>query len=159
MALIRINKELHELKQKNEHYIKSEGLYVIPDETNKYTCKAYIMGPKDSLYEGGVFELIIVFPSEYPFKPPNIKFYTKIYHPNINKDGDICLDTLKEKWSPALRVSKVLLSIISLLDSPNFNDPLNSEAAGEYKSDKDKYNTIVKEYVNKYALKNFPDLK
>jgi len=73
------------------------------------------MGPPDSPYEGGVFFLDINFPQDYPFKPPNVRFTTKIYHCNVNDQGGICLDILKGEWSPALTISKVLLSICSLL--------------------------------------------
>ena len=87
---------------------------------------ATIMGPDDSPYSGGVFFLNIHFPSDYPFKPPKITFTTRIYHPNINSNGSICLDILKDQWSPALTISKVLLSICSLLCDPNPDDPLVS---------------------------------
>ena len=70
--------------------------------------EAMIFGPEDSPYHGGVFHLTINFPSEYPFKPPIITFRTKIFHPNINAAGGICLDILKSQWSPALGISKVL---------------------------------------------------
>lgn len=65
------------------------------------------MGPPDSPFQGGVFFLNIHFPADYPFKPPKISFTTKIYHPNINAQGGICLDILKNAWSPALTISKV----------------------------------------------------
>ena len=61
----------------------------------------------------------IVFPPDYPFKPPKIRFLTKMYHCNVDAKGGICLDILKEHWSPALTISKVLLSICSLLTDPN----------------------------------------
>ena len=61
----------------------------------------------------------VMFPTDYPFKPPKIKFITKVYHPNIAADGRICIDILQDKWSPALTLSRVLLSISSLLNEPN----------------------------------------
>lgn len=65
------------------------------------------MGPGDSPYAGGVFFVMIHFPPDYPFKPPKVQFQTKVYHPNVNSQGSICLDILKEQWSPALTISKV----------------------------------------------------
>ena len=67
------------------------------------------MGPGDSPYAGGVFFVMIHFPPDYPFKPPKVQFQTKVYHPNVNSQGSICLDILKEQWSPALTISKVSL--------------------------------------------------
>jgi ubiquitin-conjugating enzyme E2 D/E len=64
------------------------------------------MGPGDSAYSGGVFFLAIHFPTDYPFKPPKVNFTTRIYHPNINSNGSICLDILRDQWSPALTISK-----------------------------------------------------
>ncbi|XP_049997208.1 ubiquitin-conjugating enzyme E2 D4 isoform X2 [Alexandromys fortis] len=93
----------------------------------------------DSPYQGGVFFLTIHFPTDYPFKPPKVAFTTKIYHPNINSSGSICLDILRSQWSPALTVSKVLLSICSLLCDPNPDDPLVPEIAHTYKADREKY--------------------
>jgi ubiquitin-conjugating enzyme E2 D/E len=121
-------------------------------DENMYDWKASILGPEKSPYEGGLFLLDINFPSDYPFKPPKIKFTTKIYHPNISSNGDICLDILKDKaWSPALTLLKVLLSISSLLTDPNPDDPLAGDAARLYKSDIEKYNQVVKEWTKKYA--------
>ena len=110
------------------------------------------MGPDDSPYSGGVYFLNIHFPTDYPFKPPKITFTTRIYHPNINSNGSICLDILKDQWSPALTVSKVLLSISSLLCDPNPDDPLVPNIAHEYKTDKVKYEASAREWTRKYAM-------
>ena len=113
--------------------------------------QATIMGPGDSPYQGGVFFLNIHFPTDYPFKPPKCTFTTRIYHPNINSNGSICLDILKDQWSPALTIGKVLLSISSLLTDPNPDDPLVPEIANIYKSDRLRYETTAKEWTKKYA--------
>ena len=110
------------------------------------------MGPDGSPYQGGVFFLAIHFPSDYPFKPPKLQFTTRIFHPNINANGSICLDILKETWSPALTISKVLLSISSLLTDPNPDDPLVPEIATMYLKDKPKYEQQAKEWTRKYAM-------
>uniref|UniRef100_A0AAX7TB26 E2 ubiquitin-conjugating enzyme n=1 Tax=Astatotilapia calliptera TaxID=8154 RepID=A0AAX7TB26_ASTCA len=114
--------------------------------------QATITGPNDSPYHGGVFFLSVHFPTDYPFKPPKVAFTTKIYHPNINSNGSICLDILRSQWSPALTVSKVLLSICSLLCDPNPDDPLVPDIAHIYKSDRQKYNKIAREWTQRYAM-------
>ena len=86
-----------------------------------YAWEATVMGPAGSVYEGGVFQLSIIFPSNYPFKAPKIKFVNRIYHPNINSAGGICLDVLKDQWSPALTITKLLLSIIPNIEFLNEN--------------------------------------
>lgn len=90
-----------------------------PKGDNLYEWVSTILGPPGSVYEGGVFFLDIHFTPEYPFKPPKVTFKTRIYHCNINSQGVICLDILKDNWSPALTISKVLLSICSLLTDCN----------------------------------------
>ncbi|XP_067891642.1 ubiquitin-conjugating enzyme E2 E3 isoform X3 [Heterodontus francisci] len=90
-----------------------------PKGDNIYEWRSTILGPPGSVYEGGVFFLDITFSSDYPFKPPKVTFRTRIYHCNINSQGVICLDILKDNWSPALTISKVLLSICSLLTDCN----------------------------------------
>lgn len=115
-----------------------------------YHWSAQILGPEDSPYYGGVFELDIHFPSEYPFKPPKLNFKTRIYHPNI-VNGNICLDILKDQWSPALTISKVLLSLCSLLTDPNPDDPLDIEIAKQYKKNIDEYYNLAKTWTLTYA--------
>nr|XP_055173358.1 ubiquitin-conjugating enzyme E2 D3-like [Nyctereutes procyonoides] len=109
------------------------------------------MGPNDSPYQGSVFFLTIHFPTDYPFKPPEVAFTTRIYHPNINSNG-ICLDIVRSQWSPALTISNVLLSICSLLCDPNPDDPLVPEIARIYKTDRDKYNRVSRKWTQKYAM-------
>ncbi len=115
--------------------------------------KATIMGPEKTPYEGGVFYLDVTFTDKYPFKPPSIKFTTKVYHPNINKNGEICLDILKGQWSPALTMDKVLLSICSLLTDPNADDPLDAEAASKYKNNRKEFDEVARQYTQSYAMK------
>ena len=121
------------------------------NEKDVFVWDASIMGPVGSPYEGGVFNLKVSFPTDYPFKPPLCVFTTKIYHPNINSSGGICLDILKENWSPALTMTKVLLSISSLLDDPNPDDPLVPAIAKIYKEDKLKYAQDARHWTLLYA--------
>nr|8UQ9_A Chain A, E3 ubiquitin-protein ligase RNF168,Ubiquitin-conjugating enzyme E2 D3,Histone H2B type 2-E,Histone H2A type 1-B/E [Homo sapiens]8UQ9_a Chain a, E3 ubiquitin-protein ligase RNF168,Ubiquitin-conjugating enzyme E2 D3,Histone H2B type 2-E,Histone H2A type 1-B/E [Homo sapiens] len=146
-ALKRINKELSDLARDPPAQC-SAG----PVGDDMFHWQATIMGPNDSPYQGGVFFLTIHFPTDYPFKPPKVAFTTRIYHPNINSNGSICLDILRSQWSPALTISKVLLSICSLLCDPNPDDPLVPEIARIYKTDRDKYNRISREWTQKYAM-------
>lgn len=120
-------------------------------EHDLFTWVATIFGPADSPYQGGVFHLSLHFPTDYPFKPPIVTFKTKIYHPNINAMGGICLDILKSQWSPALTTAKVLLSILSLLTDANPNDPLVPEIANQYKNDRAAYDETAKEWTRLYA--------
>ena len=124
MALKRIQRELAELGRDPPANC-SAG----PVGEDLFHWQATIMGPDESPYSGGVFFLDIHFPADYPFKPPKVSFTTRIYHCNINSNGGICLDILKEQWSPALTISKVLLSICSLLTDANPDDPLVPEIA------------------------------
>ncbi len=116
-----------------------------------FNWEAVIFGPEDSPFAGGIFKLAIRFPSDYPFKPPIVTFLTKIYHPNINSAGGICLDILKSQWSPALTVSKVLLSILSLLTDANPSDPLMPEIAKQYVNNRAAYDATAKEWTRQYA--------
>lgn len=146
-TLQRITKELKEI-QNDPPANCSAG----PEGDDMYEWQASIMGPKDSPYSGGVFWLKIHFPKDYPFKPPKLMFLTRIYHPNISSSGAICIDILKDNWSPALTISKVLLCICSLLDDPNPDDPLVPDIAELFNSDREAYNTKAKVMTLQYAM-------
>lgn len=123
-----------------------------PEANNILRWTATIIGPEDSPYNGGVFQLIIAFPDDYPFQPPKVQFVTKIYHPNINSHGQICVDILKDAWTPAYTISKVLLSICALMAEPNPNDPLMGDIARLYKTDKAAYEEQARAYTIQYAM-------
>ena len=116
-----------------------------------YLWHGTIIGPEQSPYEGGLFQLEIKFPTDYPFKPPRIVFLTKVYHPNINSAGGICLDILKDAWVPSLTIGKVLLSISSLLTDANPKDPLVPEIAKLYETDRPTFDRIAREYTKAHA--------
>ncbi len=142
----RIKKELENLK-KDPPLNCSAG----PEDDDIFKWTATLMGPSASPYQGGVFYLNIVFPQNYPFKPPKITFATKVYHPNINSSGGICLDVLKDQWSPALTIDKILLSICSLLEDPNPDDPLVPDIANQYKNNRVAYDMTAREWTQYYA--------
>ncbi|XP_054166677.1 ubiquitin-conjugating enzyme E2 E1-like [Oppia nitens] len=122
-----------------------------PKGDNLYEWVSTILGPPGSVYEGGVFFLDIHFSPEYPFKPPKVTFRTRIYHCNINSQGVICLDILKDNWSPALTISKVLLSICSLLTDCNPADPLVGSIATQFLQHKDEHDRIARLWTKRYA--------
>ncbi|KAK2953123.1 putative Ubiquitin-conjugating enzyme E2 5A [Blattamonas nauphoetae] len=147
-AIRRIQKELKDILQDPPVNCSAGPI----KDNDLFHWQATIMGPSDSPFQGGIFKLSITFPNDYPFKPPHCKFETKVFHPNINANGSICLDILKDQWSPALTISKVLLSICSLLTDPNPDDPLAPEVAHIYKSDRRRYNQTALEWTQKYAM-------
>lgn len=122
-----------------------------PKAHNIYEWRSTILGPPGSVYEGGVFLLDITFSPNYPFKPPKVTFRTRIYHCNINSQGVICLDILKDNWSPALTVSKVLLSICSLLTDCNPEDPLVRSIATQYLTNREEHDRIARLWTKRYA--------
>lgn len=155
MAHKRITKELNDLR--NQTADSNVNYSAAPkSEKDIFNWEAKIFGPSDSPYDGGVFTLDISFQTDYPFKPPKATFTTNIYHPNISAKGDICLDILKDSWSPALNVEKVLLSISSLLNDPNPNDPLVPEIAHIYKVDRPRYEETARKWTKDYAMPKNP---
>ncbi|KAF8496336.1 ubiquitin-conjugating enzyme/RWD-like protein [Gautieria morchelliformis] len=127
------------------------GISAVAHEDNLRYFNVAITGPEGSPFERGVFKLELFLPEEYPMSPPKVRFLTKIYHPNIDKLGRICLDILKDKWSPALQIRTVLLSIQALLSAPNPDDPLATDVAKHYKEDEQAAQAVSREWTETYA--------
>ncbi|KAF3400014.1 Ubiquitin-conjugating enzyme E2, partial [Penicillium rolfsii] len=128
------------------------GINAIPHEDNLRYFDVSIHGPAQSPYEGGIFRLELFLPDDYPMTPPKIRFLTKIYHPNIDRLGRICLDVLKNNWSPALQIRTILLSIQALLGAPNPDDPLANDVAQRWKDDEPAAIQTAKEWTRTHAM-------
>ena len=122
-----------------------------PLDDDLYKWNATIIGPEDTPYHNGIFQLEFLFPQNYPIKPPQVRFKTKIFHPNIDSSGGICVDILKDAWNPLLNVKTILLSICSLLNDPNIKDPLVPYIANLYKENKTKFIEEAKTWTTIYA--------
>lgn len=143
-SIIRLTRELNKLQSDSD---KLEGI-TIDNPENLSVWFAKIKGPPDTPYEEGEFSMQLTFDSDYPVKPPSVKFLTPMYHPNIYRDGKICVDILQShEWTPAQNVRTILISIMSLLMDPNPSSPANREAAELYNKDKKAYNEKVREFV------------
>ncbi|KAL7414852.1 ubiquitin-conjugating enzyme/RWD-like protein [Mrakia frigida] len=150
VALKRIKKEISSLTK--EKATDLGGIDIRPGEKDltRWTCS--MPGPEGSVYEGGLFEIDIHLPSDYPFTAPKLQFRTKIYHCNISDNGGICLDILKNNWSPALSILKVILSLSSLLTDPNPADPLVPGIAQAYLHNRVLHDSTAREWTRTYAL-------
>jgi len=115
-------------------------------------------GPEDTLFEGGYFRAQLKFPGDYPNNPPDMKFLSKMWHPNIYEDGKVCIsilhppgtddlnpqETAEERWRPILGAESVLMSVISMLNDPNIDSPANLEASLQFRDDRENYNKKVR---------------
>ncbi|KAK6502753.1 hypothetical protein TWF481_007800 [Arthrobotrys musiformis] len=148
----RLIQELHKSRQEDNPALT----YLSPpDDSDLHHWRAGLRGTPDSPYEGGVWDVDIVIPDNYPLAPPTIKFITKICHPNVHiKTGEICLDLLKSEWSAAYTISSTMTAIQTLLTSPEPDSPLNVDAASLLRSgDTMGYESLVRYYVWRYARK------
>ncbi|KAA3460110.1 ubiquitin-conjugating enzyme E2 28 [Gossypium australe] len=155
LASKRIPKEVKELQKEHPHVFSLAP----EDKEDIFSRRVTMRGPCRSPYEGGKFELIIHFPPDYPFRPPkmlhnvDVTFRNKIFHPNINwRYGSVSIDILKSKWNAALNISKVLLPIYSMLKEPTLIDPLDQNIANMYKTDRRLYETVARDWTQKYAM-------
>jgi ubiquitin-conjugating enzyme (huntingtin interacting protein 2) len=109
-------------------------------------------GPAASPYEGGTFLVDIQLPGAYPFEPPKMRFITKVWHPNVSSaNGAICLDVLKEQWSPALTLKTALLSVQALLASPEPDDPQDAVVARQYLAQRPLFDHTARQWTADYA--------
>ncbi|XP_078173272.1 ubiquitin-conjugating enzyme family protein isoform X1 [Carex rostrata] len=123
-----------------------------PKNDNLYHWIATILGPTGTPYEGGVYFLDIIFPCDYPFNPPTVSFKTRIYHCNVDSAGKLSLGILKEGWSPATTISKLLLAIRSIIINPDpCINPLMPNIARLYLTDKAKHDEIAAEWTMRFA--------
>ncbi|RKP06703.1 ubiquitin-conjugating enzyme E2 C [Thamnocephalis sphaerospora] len=106
-----------------------DGISAFPDGDNLLKWAGTITGPAGTVYSGLVFKISMLFPANYPYSAPAVYFESTCYHPNVDLQGNICLDILKEQWSAVYNVQTILLSLQSLLGEPNNDSPLNTEAA------------------------------
>merc|ERR1719223_744032 len=131
----------------------------LEDEQDFFKWRVIFEGPPDSLYEGGIFTAVLTFPNDFPNNPPEMKFETEMWHPNIYPDGRVCIsillppgtdrcnehETADERWRPILGVHSILMSVISMLVDPNLNSPANIDAAVNLKNAPDEYKKRVRE--------------
>ncbi|ESO03140.1 hypothetical protein HELRODRAFT_154853 [Helobdella robusta] len=140
-----------------------EGILAGPsNEDNFFEWEALIAGPEGTCFEGGVFPARLTFPSDYPLSPPKMKFTCNIFHPNIYKDGQVCISILhapgddpmgyessSERWSPVQSVEKILLSVVSMLAEPNDESAANVDAAKVWREDRNKFDEMARKTVEK----------
>lgn len=157
-ASLLLSKQLRDLK-KNPVEGFSAGLV---DDSNIFEWQVAIIGPPDTLYEGGFFNAIMSFPKNYPNSPPQVRFTTEMWHPNVYPDGRVCISILhapgddpsgyelaSERWSPVHTVETILLSIISMLSTPNDESPANIDAAKEWRNSRDEFKKKVRRIVRR----------
>ncbi|KAI6032226.1 ubiquitin-conjugating enzyme/RWD-like protein [Pisolithus microcarpus] len=117
-----------------------------------FHLKGHFPGPEGTPYENGIFEVDVVCPATYPFVPLQVKFITKVYHPNISPvSGTIYIDILQDNWWPGFTVKKVLISVQSLLSSPEPCDPLDIEASQHFMVDKRSFEETARYWTRIYA--------
>jgi len=145
--LRRVNKEIADCKND-----KTSNIMIELIDESPFHLKGSFPGPEGTPYQGGHFEVDIVIPESYPFQPVKMKFITKVYHPNISSaSGAICLDILKDAWSPVLTLKSTLISLQSLLCSPEPNDPQDAEVAKHYTTSKNSFDDTAVYWTQIYA--------
>lgn len=152
-----MNISLKRLQTEYKQYLKNPNYFysIKPNENNFYIWDILLIGPPDSLFEGGIFKCQFIFPKEYPTKPPEFKFISNFPHPNIYTDGKVCISILhegkdqygyesdSERWTPSHSVDSILMSIITMLPNPNFESPANIDISLLWKNNNIKYKNII----------------
>ncbi|KAK9767622.1 Ubiquitin-conjugating enzyme E2 15 [Basidiobolus ranarum] len=152
-----------QLRELTKHPVEGFSAGLVNDD-NIYEWEVMILGPPDTLYEGGFFTARLSFPTDYPLMPPKLRFVTELWHPNVYPDGEVCISILhppgedkygyeqaNERWLPVHTVETILISVISMLSSPNDESPANIEAAKEWREDYPTFKKKVQRIVRKSA--------
>eukprot|EP00127_Corallochytrium_limacisporum_P000384 Clim_evm79s11 gene=Clim_evmTU79s11 len=134
----------------------------LQDDNDIYNWDVMIIGPPDTLYEGGFFKAHMTFPKDYPLRPPKLRFTSEIWHPNVHSNGEVCISILhepgedkygyekaSERWLPIHTIETIMLSVISMLSDPNDESPANLDAAKEWREDKAAFKRRVARCVRK----------
>ncbi|KAL6751694.1 ubiquitin conjugating enzyme [Haematococcus lacustris] len=151
----RVSKELKEIEKD-----KASGVRVALKSGSLQKLTGWVPGPKDTPYEGGEYEVDIDLDDQYPFVPPRMRFVTKVWHPNISsQSGAICLDILKDQWSPALTLKTALLSLQALLSSPQPDDPQDAVVARQYINERPVFDRTARHWTEAFALPKTEDAK
>lgn len=166
MAINSSSKILHaELMKLQQQPVEGFAIRLV-DDSNLFDWHVALFGPPNTLYQGGYFKAHLKFPQDYPYSPPSFRFLTKMWHPNIYENGEVCISILhppvddpqsgelpSERWNPTQNVSTILLSVISLLNEPNTFSPANVDASVQYRKWKDskgkekEYEAIIRKQV------------
>jgi len=142
----RILKEISELNAE-----PLDGIRLMPNEQDMCDIQAFIDGPADTPYYGGLFRIKIILCKGFPQQPPKAYFITKIFHPNVAANGEICVNTLKKDWKPDLGIKHILLTVKCLLIVPNPESALNEEAGKLLLENYDEYFSRAKLYTEVHA--------
>jgi len=152
-ATRRLQKELSDIRKSGVRSFRD----IQVDEQNMLAWQGLIV-PDNSPYNKGAFRIDINFPAEYPFKPPKITFRTKIYHPNIDEKGQVCLPIISaENWKPATKTDQVIQALVALVNDPEPEHPLRADLAEEYSKDKKKFLKNAEDFTKKFAEKRPSD--
>ncbi|KAF4693524.1 NEDD8-conjugating enzyme Ubc12 [Perkinsus olseni] len=133
---IRLQKELDELE------LPSQCRIEFPNSNNLMHFFITI-SPDEGFWKGAKYRFSFNIKPLYPHDAPKVKCETKIYHPNIDLDGNVCLNILREDWKPILSISSVVYGLLYLFLEPNPNDPLNKEAAEVLRTDRRQFGFVV----------------
>ncbi len=164
MSAAKFSKELLKKQLKDINKCSDLGFSVgLIDDNDIYKWSVLFTGPEDTIYENGFFKAILTFPEDYPQNPPEMKFITEMFHPNIYKDGKVCISILhspgvdrfneqekaEERWRPSLGAEQILISVISMLNDPNCDSPANIDAAVMLRKNPKEYEKKVRQLVIK----------
>ncbi|GAB1598229.1 ubiquitin-conjugating enzyme E2 L3-like [Argonauta hians] len=145
----RLQRELCDLKSS-----KNKLCSDIMVDTNNILIWNCLLVPESPPYNKGAFKILVEFPAEYPFKPPRITFKTKIYHPNVDEKGQVCLPIISaENWKPATKMDQVIESLLALVNEPEPEHPLRADLAEEFTKDKKKFLKNAEEHTKKHGEK------